>query len=46
MFGIGTGIAGGFILLVVAFAALGFILYLVPLPLWIAAWASGACVFR
>ncbi len=44
MFGIETGIAGGFILLVVILAALGFILYLVPLPLWIAAWASGAYV--
>ena len=43
MFGIETGIAGGFILLMVALGAF-FILYLVPLPLWIAAWASGAYV--
>jgi uncharacterized protein YqfA (UPF0365 family) len=39
-----TGIAGGLILVAGAVVALGFILFLVPLPLWIAAWASGAYV--
>ena len=44
MFGAETGIAGGFALLVLLLVGLVFILYLVPLPLWIAAWASGAYV--
>ncbi len=39
-----TGMMGGFGLLILAVAALVFILYLVPIPLWIAAWASGAYV--
>jgi uncharacterized protein YqfA (UPF0365 family) len=44
MFGLETGLAGGLILLVGVLAGLFIILYLVPLPLWIAAWASGAYV--
>ena len=39
-----TGLTGGFGLLVVLIAGLVLILYLVPVPLWIAAWASGAYV--
>ncbi|MBI2206461.1 MAG: flotillin-like protein FloA [Candidatus Rokubacteria bacterium] len=41
MFGIEVGLAGIMVLTVVVIA---FILYLVPIPLWIAAWASGAYV--
>jgi hypothetical protein len=37
MFGIETGVFGGFTLLVVVLAVLGFVLYLVPVRLWIAA---------
>ncbi|MFY9942917.1 MAG: flotillin-like protein FloA [Desulfobacterales bacterium] len=44
MIGFETGIAGGVLVLVAILAVLGFILYLVPIPLWIAAWASGAYV--
>ncbi len=44
MLGSETGIAGGLTLLVAILVAVGFILYLVPIPLWIAAWASGAYV--
>jgi uncharacterized protein YqfA (UPF0365 family) len=44
MIGFETGIAGGVFVLVGILAVLGFILYLVPIPLWIAAWASGAYV--
>lgn len=44
MMGFETGIAGGVLVLVAILAVLGFILYLVPIPLWIAAWASGAYV--
>ncbi|MDZ7597087.1 MAG: flotillin-like protein FloA [Desulfobacterales bacterium] len=44
MIGFETGIAGGVFVLVAIVAVLGFILYLVPIPLWIAAWASGAYV--
>lgn len=44
MFGLETGIAGGFGLIVVLLAGLVFVLYFVPLPLWIAAWASGSYV--
>jgi uncharacterized protein YqfA (UPF0365 family) len=44
MFGIETGVFGGFTLLVLVIALLGFVLYLVPVRLWIAAWASGAYV--
>lgn len=39
-----AGLVGSLGLLVVALAALALILYLVPVPLWIAAWASGAYV--
>jgi uncharacterized protein YqfA (UPF0365 family) len=39
-----TGLIGGFGLLVMAVAVLALVLYLVPVPLWIAAWASGAYV--
>jgi uncharacterized protein YqfA (UPF0365 family) len=44
MFGAETGIAGGFLALVALLVAIVFVLYLVPIPLWIAAWASGAYV--
>jgi uncharacterized protein YqfA (UPF0365 family) len=44
MFGLETGVFGGFTLLVLVIALLGFVLYLVPVRLWIAAWASGAYV--
>jgi uncharacterized protein YqfA (UPF0365 family) len=44
MFGTETGLVGGLGLLIVVVLALVVILYLVPLPLWIAAWASGAYV--
>lgn len=39
-----AGFAGSFGVLVAVVAALTVLLYLVPLPLWIAAWASGAYV--
>jgi len=39
-----TGLTGGLGLLVVIVAAILLLLYLVPIPLWIAAWASGAYV--
>ena len=44
MFGIETGIAGGLGLLILTAFTLFLVFYLVPLPLWIAAWASGAYV--
>ncbi|MGB7948235.1 MAG: flotillin-like protein FloA [Candidatus Binatia bacterium] len=44
MFGFETGLAGGLGLLLLLVVVLMFILYLVPIPLWIAAWASGAYV--
>ena len=44
MFGIETGLVGGFGLLILLVLVLVFVLYLVPIPLWIAAWASGAYV--
>jgi uncharacterized protein YqfA (UPF0365 family) len=44
MTGFETGLTGGFVLLLVLLVGLAFILYLVPIPLWIAAWASGAYV--
>src|ERR687891_443771 len=44
MFGAETGIAGGFLVLLALLVAIIFVLYLVPIPLWIAAWASGAYV--
>jgi uncharacterized protein YqfA (UPF0365 family) len=44
MFGFETGLTGGIALLLLLLVGLMFILYLVPIPLWIAAWASGAYV--
>ncbi len=44
MSGLETGITGGLGLLVIAVVAIFLLLYLVPIPLWIAAWASGAYV--
>jgi uncharacterized protein YqfA (UPF0365 family) len=44
MTGFDTGIAGGFGLLILLVFGLVLVLYLVPVPLWIAAWASGAYV--
>ena len=44
MYGIETGLVGGFGLLILLVLVLVFVLYLVPIPLWIAAWASGAYV--
>src|ERR671918_1931674 len=44
MLGTEIGVLGVFVLLLVGVAALILLLYLVPLPLWIAAWASGAYV--
>jgi uncharacterized protein YqfA (UPF0365 family) len=44
MIGMETGVLGVFVLLFVVVAALILLLYLVPIPLWIAAWASGAYV--
>lgn len=39
-----AGLVGSIGLLVAVLAALALVLYLVPIPLWIAAWASGAYV--
>jgi uncharacterized protein YqfA (UPF0365 family) len=44
MSGLETGAFGAMGLLMVAVAALSFGLYFVPVPLWIAAWSSGAYV--
>jgi uncharacterized protein YqfA (UPF0365 family) len=44
MVGIEMGVFGGFTLLVLVVAVLAFVLYLIPVRLWIAAWASGAYV--
>jgi len=44
MIGLEMGAFGAVGLLVLVLAALGFLLYLIPIPLWIAAWASGAYV--
>src|SRR5918999_866093 len=44
MIGMDIGVVGVFVLLLVVVAALILLLYLVPLPLWVAAWASGAYV--
>jgi uncharacterized protein YqfA (UPF0365 family) len=44
MIGMEIGVLGVFVLLFVVVAALILLLYLVPIPLWIAAWASGAYV--
>jgi uncharacterized protein YqfA (UPF0365 family) len=42
MIGSEIGVLGVFVLLLVVVGALILLLYLVPIPLWIAAWASGA----
>jgi uncharacterized protein YqfA (UPF0365 family) len=44
MTGLETGLAGAFGILLVVIATVFVLLYLVPIPLWIAAWASGAYV--
>jgi uncharacterized protein YqfA (UPF0365 family) len=44
MFGGETGLIGGFGLLIILVVGLVLLLYLVPLPLWIAAWAYNAYV--
>jgi uncharacterized protein YqfA (UPF0365 family) len=44
MTGLETSLTGGFGLLILLVAGLALLLYLVPFPLWIAAWASGAYV--
>ena len=44
MIGMEIGVFGVLVLLLVVVAALILLLYLVPIPLWIAAWASGAYV--
>src|SRR5262245_5501216 len=44
MFGFEIGLTGVFALLLLLVVGLLFILYLVPIPLWIAAWAAGAYV--
>jgi uncharacterized protein YqfA (UPF0365 family) len=44
MIGMEIGVLGVFVLLLVVVAALILVLYLVPIPLWVAAWASGAYV--
>jgi uncharacterized protein YqfA (UPF0365 family) len=44
MTGIDTGLVGGFGLLILIVVVLFILLYLIPIPLWIAAWASGAYV--
>jgi len=42
--GMEIGVLGTVMLLAVVLVVLTFVLYLVPIPLWIAAWASGAYV--
>jgi uncharacterized protein YqfA (UPF0365 family) len=44
MIGPETGLVGGVAILLLGVVALVFVLYFVPIPLWIAAWASGAYV--
>jgi uncharacterized protein YqfA (UPF0365 family) len=44
MIGIETGILGVLALILLGVAVVGFILYFIPIPLWIAAWASNAYV--
>ncbi|HXH83785.1 MAG TPA: flotillin-like protein FloA [Candidatus Tectomicrobia bacterium] len=39
-----TGLIGGFALLILVVVVVALVLYLVPIPLWIAAWASNAYV--
>lgn len=40
MSGLESSLTGGLGLLIMLVAGLTFLLYLVPIPLWIAAWAS------
>ena len=44
MTGAETGLLGAVAAIILAFGILSALLYLVPIPLWIAAWASGAYV--
>jgi uncharacterized protein YqfA (UPF0365 family) len=44
MTGVETGLAGGLVLLLAIVVGLIIVLYLIPVRLWIAAWASGAYV--
>lgn len=44
MNGVETGVLGALATLLLITAGIGVLLYLIPLPLWIAAWASGAYV--
>ena len=44
MAGLETGLLGAVAALILTIAVLAFVLYLVPIPLWVAAWASGAYV--
>jgi uncharacterized protein YqfA (UPF0365 family) len=44
MIGLEMGAFGAIALLVLVLVALSILLYLIPIPLWIAAWASGAYV--
>lgn len=44
MFGLETGMLGTGALIILIIVVLAAVLYLVPIPLWIAAWASGAYV--
>jgi len=44
MAGLETGLLGAVAALILVIVVLGFVLYLVPIPLWVAAWASGAYV--
>lgn len=38
MAALGTGLLGAVAALILAIAVLAFVLYLVPIPLWVAAW--------
>ncbi|HSK10514.1 MAG TPA: flotillin-like FloA family protein, partial [Vicinamibacterales bacterium] len=44
MTGLESGALGAIALLVLAIFLIAFVLYFVPVPLWIAAWSSGAYV--
>jgi uncharacterized protein YqfA (UPF0365 family) len=44
MIGLEVGVVGAIAILILVLIALGVMLYLIPVPLWIAAWASGAYV--
>jgi len=44
MTGLETGLTGGLGILIIVVVVIFLLLYLVPIPLWIAAWASGAYV--